>query len=283
MERKNVLITGGTSGIGYATAKQLAALGFDVFIIGREESACKLVSEELKQAHPEGQFGYFVCDLLSPRAIKRVSFEIREKLPRLDVLINNAGGVFSSRELNETGWEKTFALNHMAYFILTQELLPILEAAGRARIVCVSSHSHLSAKLDKENVQGEKKYFIMNQYGVSKLLNVLFVKELASRLRDKGITVNALHPGVVKTKIGEKSRSFLFGTAWKLFSQLSGISVDQGAATSVFLASSAEVEGVTGKYFSNCRETKVNPEADNRENAEWLWQYSESLVKMAGI
>ncbi len=283
MKRKQVLITGGTSGIGYATAKRLAEKGFDVYLIGREEEACRLVTEELRAAHKDGTFGYFVCDLLSPRQIMKTADIIRKQLDRLDVLVNNAGGVFASREVNETGWEKTIALNHMAYFLFTRELLPLIKKAVKGRIVCVSSHSHLSAKLDKENIQGEKKYFIMAQYGVSKLLNVLFVKEMARRLEGTGITINALHPGVVKTKIGEKSNSFFFGTAWKVFSLISGISVEEGAATSVFLAESTLAEGISGKYFSRCKETRVNPIADDEEAARWLWVYSENLLKEAGF
>jgi NAD(P)-dependent dehydrogenase (short-subunit alcohol dehydrogenase family) len=283
MKRKQVLITGGTSGIGYATAKRLAEKDFDVYIIGREEQACRLVVEELRAANPEGMFGYFVCDLLSPGQIMKTAEIILGQLDVLDVLVNNAGGVFASRELNEAGWEKTIALNHMAYFLLTRELLPLLKKADKARIVCVSSHSHLSATLDKENIQGDKKYFIMAQYGVSKLLNVLFVKEMARRLDGTGITINALHPGVVKTRIGEKSNSFFFGTAWKVFSLISGISVEEGAATSVFLAESPLVQGISGKYFSRCKETKVNPTAEDEETARWLWTYSENLLTRAGF
>jgi NAD(P)-dependent dehydrogenase (short-subunit alcohol dehydrogenase family) len=283
MKRKQVLITGGTSGIGYATAKRLAEKGFDVYIIGREEESCRLVAEELRAAHKDGTFGYFVCDLLSPRQIMKTAEIIRAQLDTLDVLVNNAGGVFASREMNETGWEKTIALNHMAYFLLTREVLPLLKKVQKARIICVSSHSHLSAKLDKENIQGEKKYFIMAQYGVSKLLNVLFVKEMARRLEGTGITINALHPGVVKTRIGEKSNSLFFGTAWKVFSLISGISAEEGASTSVFLAESPSVEGVSGKYFSRCKETRVNPIADEEDTARWLWIYSENLLEKAGF
>lgn len=280
MQNKTVLITGGTSGIGYASAIQLAQKGFDVFIIGRTEEACERVCSELKMLNPEARFGYYLCDLLSQKEIKSVAAKIIAAHDHLDVLLNNAGGVFPSRELTSEGLEKTFALNHMAYFTLTNELLPLLEKAEKARIVCVSSNSHLSGKLDFENLQGEKSYFIMSQYANTKLMNVLFTKELARRLAGKNITVNALHPGVVKTSIGQKSNSFLFGSAWKLFSTLAGISQDEGAATSVYLASSDAVEGISGKYFTNCKESAVNPIAEDAALAAKLWEYSAGVLNV---
>lgn len=278
MQNKTALITGGTSGIGHSTATLLAKEGFDVFIVGRSEEPCKLVVEELKQINPNGNFGYYLCDLLSQEQIRRMAEQVRLAHKHIDVLVNNAGGVFAARELTDEGFEKTFALNHLAYFTLTRELLPLLQAAPEPRIVCVSSNSHLSGKIDWDNLQGEKNYFIMSQYGNTKLMNVLFVKELARRLAGTGITANALHPGVVKTKIGNKSRHAFFGTAWQVWSTVAGISEARGAATSVYLASSPEVKGVTGRYFSNCKQSKVNPIADDEATAKKLWDATEELL-----
>lgn len=276
--QKKVLITGGTSGIGHSSALLLAEKGFDVYIVGRSPEACEALMTELRTVRPQGNFGYYVCDLLSQEQIKRTAEQIRLEHASLDVLLNNAGGVFASRMLTGEGFEKTFALNHLAYFTLTRELIPLLREASEPRIVCVSSNSHLKGKVEFDNLQGEKNYFIMSQYENTKLMNVLFVKELARRLQGTGITVNALHPGVVRTDIGNKSKNPLFGTAWKVWSTVAGISERKGAATSVYLASDEAVKGVTGRYFSDCRESKVNPQADDEAVAKKLWEISENLV-----
>lgn len=276
--QKTALITGGTSGIGHSTAVLLAQKGYNVYIVGRSEEACRAVLEELKSAHPKGQFGYYLCDLLSQAQLKTLAEKIRIEHKHLDVLVNNAGGVFASRTLTDEGFEQTFALNHLAYFTLTRELLPLLQAAPEPRIVCVSSDSHLQGKIDFDNLQGEKKYFIMSQYENTKLMNVLFVKELARRLQGTGITVNALHPGVVKTKIGNKSNHMLFGAAWRVWSMVGGISEERGAATSVYLASADEVKGITGQYFANCKPAKTNPIAEDAATAKRLWEVTEGLL-----
>lgn len=278
MQNKTVLITGATSGIGHSTAVLLAKKGFDVFFIGRSANGCEAVLAELQHINPQGKFGYYVCDLLSQQQIRQTAQQIRNAHAHLDVLVNNAGGVFAARELNEDGFEKTFALNHLAYYTLTYELLPLLKNAPKARIVCVSSNSHLQGKIDWDNLQGEKRYFIMNQYENTKLMNVLFAKELSRKLSDTNITVNALHPGVVKTKIGNKSQHAFYGFAWQAMATLAGISEERGAATSVYLASSEEVEGVTGKYFANGKQHRVNPIADDEAVAKKLWDITANLL-----
>jgi len=278
MQNKTILVTGGTSGIGHSTALLLAKKGYDVYIVGRAKQACEAVVGELRAINPNATFGYYLCDLLSQKQIREMAQKIKTDHQHLDVLVNNAGGVFASLGMTDEGFEKTFALNHLAYFTLTEELLPLLKNAPKARIVCVSSNSHLQGKIDWDNLQGEKKYFIMSQYENTKLMNVLFVKELAGRLQGTNITVNALHPGVVKTRIGNKSQNSIVGFAWKAVSSLAGISEERGAATSVYLASSDEVEGVSGKYFSNCKEHRVNKIALDESAAQRLWEISEKLV-----
>lgn len=278
--QKTALITGGTSGIGHSTALLLAKKGYNIYIVGRSEEACRAVVNELQALNPKGQFGYYLCDLLSQAQIKQLAEKVRLEHKHLDVLVNNAGGVFASRQLTDEGFEKTFALNHLAYFTLTRELLPLLQAAPEPRIVCVSSDSHLKGKIDFANLQGEKSYFIMSQYENTKLMNVLFVKELSRRLQGTGITVNALHPGVVKTKIGNKSQNPLFATAWQVWSMVAGISEERGAATSVYLASSEEVKGVTGGYFANSKPDKTNPIADDEAIAKKLWEETEKVLSL---
>lgn len=277
MQKKTALVTGGTSGIGHSTAVLLAKKGYDVFILGRSPEACERVVAELGRAGPGGKYGYYVCDLLSQKQIRQTAEAIRLAHDRLDVLVNNAGGVFPSRQLTGEGLEKTFALNHLAYFTLTRELLSLLQPAPDPRIVCVSSNSHLKGKIEWDNLQGEKDYFIMSQYENTKLMNVLFVKELSRRLTGTGITVNGLHPGVVKTKIGNKSQNPFFGTAWQVFSTLAGISEEKGAATSVFLADSDAVRGITGGYYANSAKSRVNPVAEDEAVAKKLWEISETL------
>jgi NAD(P)-dependent dehydrogenase (short-subunit alcohol dehydrogenase family) len=277
-ETRTILITGGTSGIGMATAQKMVDEGHHVYILGRNPEACEYLVNGWKKANPAKEYGYFICDLLSQKSILRAADEILKRLDKIDVLINNAGGVFASRELTDEGFEKTFALNHLAYYTLTAALLPLLKKGRKSRIVCVSSNSHLQGKLEWDNLQGERKYFIMSQYSNTKLMNVLFTKALAEKLLPPGITVNALHPGVVKTNIGGKSNHAFFGVAWKVFSMLAGVSVEQGAQTSCYLATSEKVEGVTGKYFSNCEESKINPLADSMENVHRLWEITEKLT-----
>jgi NAD(P)-dependent dehydrogenase (short-subunit alcohol dehydrogenase family) len=278
MQNKTILVTGGTSGIGHSTALLLAKKGYDIYIVGRSQQACKKVVGELEAINPRAKFGYYLCDLLSQKQIREMAKKIKGEHQHLDILVNNAGGVFASRELTDEGFEKTFALNHLAYFTLTEELLPLLKNAPKARIVCVSSNSHLQGKIDWDNLQCEKKYFIMSQYENTKLMNVLFVKELANKLKGTNITVNALHPGVVKTRIGNKSQNSFFGFAWQAVSSLAGISEERGAATSVYLASSDEVEGISGKYFANCKEHRINKIAEDGSIAKKLWEISEKLT-----
>jgi len=277
--KKTVLITGGTSGIGRKTAEKLAALDFNVYIIGRSEAACRQTLEQLKNINPGGTHGYYLCDLYLQKNILETAAHIRNDLPRLDVLLNNAGAVHARRELTGEGLEKTFALNHMAYFTLTTALLPLLLHSAPARIVNVSSGSHYKGKIEFDNLQGEKDYFVLSAYEKSKLMNVLFTLELARRYNPAQLTANCLHPGKVRTKIGTKNTNAFMGAAWNTFALLSGISEDKGAETSVFLASAEELNGVSGRYFDESREKDPLPDAQNPELAKKLWDYSEQILK----
>ncbi|MBL0913058.1 MAG: SDR family NAD(P)-dependent oxidoreductase [Bacteroidia bacterium] len=276
--KKIVLITGATSGIGRKTAEKLAAKGFDVYIIGRSEQACRDTLEALRTIDPDNRYGYFLCDLYLQKSIRETARIIRETLPRLDVLINNAGGVHARRELTREGLEKTFALNHMAYFTLTQELLPLLLQSAPARVVNVSSGSHYKGKIEFDNLQGEKDYFVLSAYEKTKLMNVLFTKELARRYSPEQLTANCLHPGKVRTKIGTKNTNAFIGAAWNTFALLSGISEEKGAETSVFLASSDTLDKVSGRYFDESLEKAPLPDSENPELARRLWEYSEQVL-----
>lgn len=277
-----VLITGATSGIGKQTALQLADMGFRIFIVGRDEAACKGVVDMLRPAD-SGAHGYFVCDLSSMAQIKVLADEIKKSLSYICVLINNAGCVNSSRTLTAEGLERTFAINHMSYFYLTQELLPLLRVHPGARIVSVASDSHYYGKIEFDNIQGERSYFIMNQYSNTKLMNVLFTMELSRKLEVEGITANCLHPGVVKTRIGNKHTGFFMASVWGFFTTLRGISEAEGAKTSVYLASSKEVEGVTGKYFSESKVKEPLKIAYDTDLAQKLWNHSETILKNIGL
>jgi NAD(P)-dependent dehydrogenase (short-subunit alcohol dehydrogenase family) len=277
-----VLITGATSGIGKQTAYQLAEKGLRIFIVGRDEEACRGVVNSLRPVE-SGDHGYFVCDLSSMAQINILAGEIHNRLPCLNVLINNAGCVNSSRTLTDEGLERTFAVNHMSYFYLTNQLLPLLRVQPGARIVSVASDSHYYGKLEFDNLQGERNYFIMNQYSNTKLMNVLFTMEIARRLQDDKITANCLHPGVVKTRIGNKHTGFFMASLWEFFTALRGISEEQGAKTSVYLASSEQVESVTGKYFSESKVKEPLKIAYDTSLSEKLWRYSEELLKNIGL
>lgn len=274
IRNKNVLITGGTSGIGFETAKQLAAMGAKVFITGRNEQAAK---DAVKQIGHGAE--YFLAELSSQKQVRELATQVSNKLSQLDVLINNAGAVFPAFKLSEDGLEMTIATNHFAPFLLTHTLMPLLEKAPQARIVNVSSDSHYQGNIDIESFRVNKSFNTMKAYGQSKLANVLFTAALAKRL-PAHITANSLHPGVVKTHIGNKDMPSYMSAVWSLFTALAGISVQKGAATSVYLASSAEVDGVSGKYFAKSREKKPSKKAQDGQLAEQLWNES---IRLCGL
>jgi retinol dehydrogenase-12 len=275
MKGKTVLITGATAGIGKQTALELARLGAHVVVVGRNADKTRGVVEELR-AQTGAQVDSLLADLSSLKSVRSLGVEAREKYPRLDVLVNNAGALNPKRELTTDGYERTFATNHLAYFVLANELLPALPEGGR--IVNVSSDAHRSGRLDFDDLMAERGYSGWRQYGKSKLANLYFTRELARRVVDRHITVNALHPGFVASEF--LSKEGLWG--WlKPFLYLFAFDIPGGARTSVYLASSPEVEGVTGKYFSKCRERKPRSYALDDEAAARLWTESEKLVERA--
>jgi NAD(P)-dependent dehydrogenase (short-subunit alcohol dehydrogenase family) len=271
MKGKRVVITGPTKGIGRVTAVELAKKGAEMILVARDEARAKELAAEI------GGADVFIADLSSIAEVKRVGDEIAKKYDRIDVLINNAGAINMTREKTVDGLEKTFATNHLAYFVLTDKLLPSLKNAPSARIVNVASEAHRQGSIDFDDLQAEKRYSGMNVYFASKLANILFTAELARRLEGTKVTANALHPGMIASGF-MTNNSGLIALGWKIISPFM-LSTETGAKTTIFLASDPSVEGVTGKYFEKCREKKPSRKARDMASATRLWQVSEDLVR----
>ena len=281
MEGKICLITGGTHGIGKATAHTLAGMGATVLIHGRYPEKGRRAANEISEKNKNGTTRFVQADFASLAQVRKLAAELNESLPRLDVLINNAAGMGSpERQLTQDGHELTFGVNHLAHFLLTQLLLDKIIASAPARIVVVSSSAYRLAKFDSDDLMTEKNYGLMRAYGRSKLANLLFVHELAKRLNGTGVDVNALHPGGVMTMDSETSQERR--GARKIMMKLLGPFLKtpmQGARTSVYLASSPEVEGKSGDYYIDCKPAKVSEDARSDVLATRLWKESERLVE----
>ena len=276
MKGKTVLVTGATNGIGLVTARELARMGAQVTIISRDPDKCASVAEMIKNetANP---VEYIAADLSTLTGIMQAAAVFKQHHTRLHVLVNNAGGFFNKRLITPDGLEMTFALNHLNYFLLTNLLLDMLKSSSPARVVNVASGIHMGARLEFDNLQGEKHYAGFRAYGQSKLCNVLFTYELARRLNGIGVTVNALHPGYVDTGFS-LNNGFFFRVFAKFSARLFGRKPAEGAQTSIYLAASPEVEGVTGKYFVNSKPEKSSPLSYDEELAKKLWQVSLELT-----
>ncbi len=272
MQGRIALITGATSGIGFETALGLARQGAHVVILGRDPMRLAAAERSIRSLSGNGNVQTLAADLLSQTEIRRAAREFSALHHRLDVLVNNAGAIFPDRRLTEEGYERTWALNHLGYVLLTLELLPPLRAAGQARIVNVASTAHARARLDFDNLQGERRFAPMDAYSRSKLANVLFTYALSSRLAGSGITANCLHPGVVATGFG-RGMPGAFGLLIKLARPFF-IKAGKGAKTSLFLASSPEVAGVSGAYFAGCRAVRSSALSYDEALRERLWQLS---------
>lgn len=276
MAGRTVLITGGTGGIGKATALGLATMGAHLAITGRDRGRTEGAAREIRAAGG-GQVDVFVADLSSQSEVRRLADEVLQSLPRIDVLINNVGGSWNSRHLTADGLERTLALNHLAPFLLTNLLLDRLKQSAPARVVTVSSHVHTSGRIDFDDLQGERSYSGARAYSQSKLANVLFTYELARRLQASAVTANALHPGVVRTAFGAEDP----GRVQRLFIPFVRVfmkSPAQGAATSIHLASAPDLEQVTGRYFANSKPKRSSKGSYDEAAAARLWQVSTDLV-----
>lgn len=277
MRGKTCIITGATSGIGLETAARLGALGARLVLVGRNREKGEAALARLRADVPGVAVEMHYADLSRPDEIRGLADALLARAARIDVLLNNAGAIFVRREIAADGLEQTFALNHMAYFRLTALLRDRLIASAPARIVNVSSEAHRGARLDFDDLQSARHYSGWRAYGRSKLANILFTRELARRLERTGVTANCLHPGFVATAFGDNNRGPLrFGLA--VGKLLVAISVQRGAQTPVYLASSPELDGKSGKYFSNCRERQPDARARDDRTAARLWAESERLA-----
>ena len=276
MKGKTVVITGGTSGIGEVAAEELARMGARIVLIARDKARGEASLARLHDRAPLLAHTVHYADLARIAEMKRVAAEIASEEPRIDVLINNAGAMFGRRELTEDGLEYTFALNHMAYFVVTDGLRERLLASAPARIINVSSAAHQRARLDFGDLQSAKGFGAMKAYGRSKLANILFTRALARRLHGMGVTVNCLHPGFVATRFGDQSGGVIsrfIGLAKRF-----AIPPEKGAETLVYLASSAAVAETTGEYFYKCHPVTPSQAAQDDKAAESLWEQSAALA-----
>ena len=279
MRGKIVIATGATSGIGEVAVLKLAQMGARIVLIARDAARAEATIVKLETAAPGLGHGVHLADLSSMAETREVGAKIAASEPRIDVLVNNAGAVFGSRQTTAEGLERTFALNHMAYFVLTAALRERLAASAPARIVSTASAAHLRAALDFDDLQSAKRYSALTVYGRSKLANILFTRELARRCAGTGVTANCLHPGFVATRFGDGAGgafAVLIGLAKRF-----AITPEQGADTIVHLASSPDIAAVSGEYFVKRAIVQPSPRARDDAAARRLWEASERLAAAA--
>jgi len=293
MNNKVVVITGATSGIGQVAAESLARMGAKIVQVARDHERGEAAVRSLREINPNAPHAIHYANLSLISETKRVAAEIAFAEPRIDVLINNAGAMFSDYQATAEGLERTFALNHMSYFVLTHGLRERLLASAPARVVNTSSDAHASATLDFDDLQSVKAYANKSLgewlrfggpgfkvYSRSKLCNILFTRELAHRIGNSSVTANALHPGFVNTRFGDQAGgliSFSIGIAKRF-----ALTPQQGAETLVYLASSPEVANTTGLYFDKCRAATPSAAAQDDAAAQRLWQASADLAGLPG-
>ncbi|MGB3632875.1 MAG: SDR family oxidoreductase [Rubrobacteraceae bacterium] len=280
MQSKACLVTGATSGLGQVTARELARKGATVVMVGRSRQKAETTVDEIKSQTGNENVEYLLADLSSQQEIRNLAGEFKARHERLDVLVNNAGAVFSEYGETVDGIERTFAVNHLNYFLLTNLLLDTLRSCAPSRIVNVASGAHQGAELDFDDLGTRQNYGFMRAYGRSKLANVMFTYGLARRLEGTGVTANALHPGAVATGIGTNNKVWYVRPALALF-RLFSTTPEKGAETSIYLASSPEVEGVTGQYFANKKPVASSKASYDEAAAKRLWHVSEDLTGLS--
>jgi len=280
LKDKVCLVTGATSGIGLVTARELARLGATTVIVSRSPERCAAAVQNIRQETANPGVDFIAADLSSQAQVRQAANAFQGRYPRLHVLVNNVGGFFLRRKQSVDGIEMTWTLNHLSYFLLTNLLLGTIKASAPARIVNVSSGAHQGGRINFDDLQGKRWNFGWTAYSQSKLANVLFTKELARHLEGSNVTVNALHPGFVATNFARDN-----GVLARLFmplAQMGALSPEEGALTSIYLASSPEVEGVSGKYFYQRQEASPNPVSDDPETARRLWEISAQMTGLTG-
>ncbi len=276
MKEKVCVITGATSGIGHAIARGLAAHDFGLVLIGRNPAKGSAAVEELKTATGNSSIFYFNVDLCSQKQIRETGEEIRNRFPKIDVLVNNAGVWTSRCELTEEKIEKQFAVNHLAYFLLTHVLYSNIAASSDGRIINIGSDSHKYGKINFEDLNLERSYHGLKAYGQSKLANLLFTYEFHRQKKHDHVSVYCVQPGLVRTDIGVKHTNPFHGLMWKL-RRLGGMTPDEAAKTAVYLATAPEASGQSGLYWDKCRPKPSSTRSRNEHDAERLWKMSEKL------
>ncbi|AKU99628.1 Retinol dehydrogenase 13 [Labilithrix luteola] len=276
---KTVLITGANQGIGKASAAALGALGAKLVLVCRNEAKARAAIADIERAGAKN-VDLIVADVGSQAEVRRIAREFKSKYDRLDVLLNNAGVLVTERRTTVDGIEETLAINHLAYFLLTNELLDMLERSGPSRVVNVASEAHRGVrKVNFDDLQFERGYRSFAAYSQSKLCNILFTRELARRVDSKKITVNSVHPGAIASGFGHTYGGFT-SVVMKLARPFLK-TPEKGAKTQIYLCSSPEVTGVTGQYFADCREKKPSRGARGDDDARTLWARSEELTKVS--
>lgn len=275
MKNKLCVITGANSGIGFETTKELAAQGAFVVMVCRNEEKAEAARKAIINEIPDAGLTIVLCDFASMDDIRSAAGDISAQYEKIDVLINNHGFIAKEYDTTVDGLEQTFGVNHIGYFLFTNLLLPQVKAAGKARIINVASTAHRRGEFNPQNIQLKTGYDNWKAYGNSKLFNILFTKELAERLKDTEVTANCLHPGVIASNFGQSSTWLV-----KVFYKLAGPLMKnnrQGAETTIYLATSPEVEDVSGAYFSNKKVATPSRIARDSEAAKKLWEISEEI------
>jgi NAD(P)-dependent dehydrogenase (short-subunit alcohol dehydrogenase family) len=271
-----IMVTGATAGIGLATARGIAQQGATVILVGRSLERSRAAAEGIKEQTGNSRIDFLAADLSLQSDVRRLSEQVQERYARLHVLVNNAGGMFLNGQVSTEGIEMTLALNHLGYYLLTRSLYNLLQASTPARVVNVSSLAHLGARIDFPNLQ----FSGWKGYKRSKLANILFTYELARRLEGTGVTVNALSPGLVASNFGMNNRG-LFPLIKPVVDRFA-VTNERGAETSIHLACSPDVEGVTGQYFTGCRPRRSSAASYDRIAAAQLWALSARMTGLAG-
>lgn len=280
LQDKTILITGATGGIGFIAARSLAGMGATVAIVGRDAARTEARAQEIRRTTGNYRVTALIADLSEMAQVRELAEQVRRTYPRLDVLLNNAGALFMSRNITREGFERTFALNHLAPFLLTNLLLGALKSNAPARIVTVASVAHIGAHVDFGDVnRAARAYHAMGAYSDSKLANIMFTYALARRLEGTGVTANCLHPGFVATGFA-KNNGGMSRIGMSLLRPFA-ISPERGAQTSVYLASSPKVAGVSGKYFANKRPVQSSSVSYDVAAQERLWALSEQMTGLA--
>ena len=276
MHDKICLVTGATSGIGLVTAEALARQGATVIVVGRNPERGAATVARITQATGNAAVELLLADLSDQAQVRQLAEAFQRRFHRLHVLVNNAGAIFTQRHLSPDGIEMTLGLNHLGYFFLTHLLLDTLQATASARIINVASNAHLGAQIDFTDIQAERRYGGWRAYAQSKLANLLFTYELARRLQGTGVTANVMHPGFVATGFGRNNPG-IFGLFIRM-AQFAALSPERGAETLIYLATSPEVEDVSGKYFVKKRAVKSSRASYDQATARRLWQLSADLT-----